>query len=213
MDTFSQPDDTDSQSRPPVHLPAAAARPWLAVAGVIAAAVVGFIVWDRSAEQPPPMMPALANVSPTPTASSPTSLATEMPRVVSIVGQVLHPGLVTLQPGARIHDAVLAAGGVLPGGDSFGVNLAQPVEDGMQIVIGAASEVVGETVDDGVLNLNSASAQQLENLNGVGPKIAEKIVAHREKSGPFTDISQLTEVNGIGAKFVASLEPGSVSVS
>lgn len=122
--------------------------------------------------------------------------------VVSVVGEVDSPGLVTLAPGARVNDALEAAGPKVP---TDNLNLAQKLNDGEQITVGAlpgAEEDGGDETSDGTVSLNSATAEELVTLPGVGPATAEAIIAHREEAGHFTSIEQLMDVSGIGpAKF------------
>lgn len=129
---------------------------------------------------------------------------------VHVAGAVVHPGLVTVPIGARVADAVTAAGGPAADADLDPLNLARPLADGERIVV----PVVGESVDgaateaaaasgvrpDGRLDLNTATAVQLQSLPGIGPVLAERIVAHRDASGPFTEVGQLREVTGIGER-------------
>ena len=122
--------------------------------------------------------------------------------VVSVVGEVDSPGLVTLAPGARVNDALEAAGPKVP---TDNLNLAQKLNDGEQITVGAlpgAEEGSAGESGDGTVSLNSATAEELVTLPGVGPATAEAIIAHREEAGHFTSIEQLMDVSGIGpAKF------------
>ena len=140
--------------------------------------------------------------------------------VVSVVGLVLSSGLVHLPPDSRIADAIAAAGGPLIGADMVALNLAAKVHDGDQIVVGALPPEGRPTVsammkDDGsagqggsgatpveesggLVNLNSATVAELDTLSGVGPVTAASIIAWRESNGPFTDVGQLAEVDGIG---------------
>lgn len=143
-----------------------------------------------------------------------------------MVGLVHTPGLVTLAPGARIADAVQAAGGAVDGADTIGLNMARPLGDGEQIVVGLAPlpgqpRVLGSSVSSGsasvsgspasgppsgsvtskaseVLDLNTATVQQLDTLPGVGPVTAAAIVAWRQANGKFTSVDQLAGVDGIG---------------
>jgi competence protein ComEA len=133
--------------------------------------------------------------------------------VVSVVGRVRHPGLVTLAAGARVADAIAAAGGLLPGGDAASVNLAAVVTDGQQIAVGvpgAPGDAGGRTASSGAgggapVNLNSATAADLDALPGIGPVLAQRIVDYRLQQGPFTSIDQLDDVPGIGPALFAQL--------
>lgn len=132
------------------------------------------------------------------------AVSSEVPEdiVVSVVGEVDSPGLVTLAPGARVNDALEAAGPKVP---TDNLNLAQKLNDGEQITVGAlpgAEEGSAGESGDGTVSLNSATAEELVTLPGVGPATAEAIIAHREEAGHFTSIEQLMDVSGIGpAKF------------
>lgn len=192
-------------------------------AGVIALAVVGVIavlvtVFTVTGDDPPPVVSA--NLPPVQMVSSaaPSSPAAGQPVVVSVVGLVHRPGLVTLEPGARIDDALTAAGGVLDGADLLGLNVARRLTDGEQIVVGIAappgvpsamgSSVTTETPQApsgaagtaaaGPINLNTATVEELDTLPGVGPVTAAAIVAFRDANGSFTDVEQLGDVDGIG---------------
>lgn len=139
--------------------------------------------------------------------------------VVHVVGEVAQPGVFTLPVGARVADAVAAAGGPLPGAELSGVNLARRVKDGEQIVVGpvappaspittggsGVSEPVALGSEATLVDLNQATATDLQELPRVGPVTAEKIIAHREQHGPFTAVEQLLEVPGIGEATLAGL--------
>ena len=127
--------------------------------------------------------------------------------LVDVVGKVRHPGVVRLQQGARVYEAVAAAGGVV-GGRAPGVNMARPVVDGEQIVIGqSASTGAAARID-----LNSADAAALDALPGVGPVLAARIIAHRQTHGRFTRVRDLLDVSGIGESTLADLETAGVTV-
>ena len=138
--------------------------------------------------------------------------ANELPGqvVVAVVGAVEQPGLVTLDQGARVADALDKAR-PLPDADLISVNLAQLLVDGQQIHVLTQGEapapgVVPQPGQPGGagISLNSATAAELTELPGVGEATAAAIVAHRESAGPFTAVEQLMDVKGIGpAKFEA----------
>jgi competence protein ComEA len=135
--------------------------------------------------------------------------------VVDVTGKVRHPGIVVLQPGARVVDALDAAGGARRGADLAGLNLARLLVDGEQIVVGvppppgpAASAAGSPGPDPGALvNLNTASPAELEELPGVGPVTAKAIVDWRTGNGGFRSVDQLLDVDGIGEKTLADLAP------
>lgn len=132
--------------------------------------------------------------------------------VVHVVGQVRRPGLVELEAGARVSDAIEAAGGPTSRAELSALNLARPVTDGEQVVVPAPGEPVapvdgaGDSVaSGGTLDLNSADAQALDGLPGIGPVLAERIVAWRDEHGRFTAVDELTEVSGIGPAVLESI--------
>nr|WP_296772176.1 ComEA family DNA-binding protein [Rhodococcus sp. (in: high G+C Gram-positive bacteria)] len=163
--------------------------------------------------------PATGTQAPSAEASS-----TDVPSmiVVSVVGLVTTAGLVHLPPGSRVADALAAAGGPLQGADLLALNLAAKLDDGAQIVVGSmppdgrplvsgttgqgsGADVVGpgqpgaaESAPAGKVDLNTATAAELDALPGVGPVTAAAIVSWREVNGPFSDVAQLAEVDGIG---------------
>ena len=121
--------------------------------------------------------------------------------LVHVVGKVGEPGVVELPIGSRVQDAVDAAGGATNSKALESVNLARLVVDGEQIVVGAPA---GEATSSKI-SINSASAAQLDELPGVGPAIAERIVKWRETNGPFASIDELTEVSGIGPSILEQI--------
>lgn len=119
---------------------------------------------------------------------------------VHVSGSVASPGVVELDPEAIVADAVRAAGGALSSADLTSINLAAKVRAGERIVVPNTTEKSGggaEVAESG-LDVNTATVSQLETLPGVGPVLAERIIAHRLERGPFVKVEDLLDVPGIG---------------
>jgi competence protein ComEA len=140
--------------------------------------------------------------------------------LVHVAGAVHEPGVYRLRAGERVKDALERAGGARNGADLNGVNLAAKVADGQQVVVprrGAAGAVAatgtgsspgaGGAAAQPPVSLNSATAEQLDTLDGVGPATAQKILQWRQQNGGFRSIDDLAEVPGIGPKRLAALRP------
>lgn len=132
--------------------------------------------------------------------------------VVDVAGKVRRPGIVTLPPGSRIHEAIAAAGGLKGKVDTTNLNLARVLNDGEQVVVGAAPAPTGQNPTGGgaagpnaLVNLNTADLVALDALPGVGPVTAEAIIAWRDESGPFRSVDDLLDVKGIGEATLADL--------
>jgi len=170
-------------------------------------------------------VPTSAAAAPVPTTGGePTAPAAGAPSgqlVVHVVGQVLAPGLVRLAPGARVADAVEAAGGATPAADLSRVNLAKAVVDGEQVVLplpgeplpaGSAAGAGGGAGASGTgpaagspVDLNTADLAALDGLPGIGPVLAQRILDWRTENGRFTSVDELGEVTGIGDKLLTQL--------
>ncbi len=183
------------------------------VAGLLAAlALVGWTWLDRPNIEPAP--PAVTSEPSGSDGPSVGEAAEAQPTVVvSVVGLVARPGLVTLPEGARVADAVAAAGGLLPEADPASVNLAAVVTDGQQVAVGVPGAAPaagpapggGPAGSSGPLDVNAATVADLDGLPGIGPVLAQRIVDHREANGRFTSVEQLDDVPGIGPAIYAEL--------
>jgi competence protein ComEA len=126
---------------------------------------------------------------------------------VDVTGAVTKPGVYTLAANSRVIDAIKAAGDSAPGADLSTINLARVLSDGEQIyvdatIINSAGKRVSKTLHSGPINVNRATAAQLDSLDGIGPVIAKRIIEYRKVNGPFATVEDLQKVSGIGtAKF------------
>ena len=129
---------------------------------------------------------------------------------VHVSGAVRTPGLYVLPAGARVVDAIAAAGGFAEGADRSAVNLARTLDDGEQLPVPREGErppagAVAPAPADALVDLNSADAAQLETLPRIGPALAERIIAWRDDNGGFTSVEDLLAVPGIGDTMLESL--------
>lgn len=188
----------------------------LALVGLLAALVAGaFFWWSRPRPQPaqaPVVRPAAQPAAASAVAATPSPTPAML--VIDVAGKVRRPGVVTLPAGSRVIDAIKAAGGIRPGAKTGTLNLARRVVDGEQILVGvtatpapgappsAAPDASGTSVPAAPLDLNTATAGQLDELPGVGPVLAQRIVDYRTQHGGFRSVDELRQVSGIGeAKF------------
>ena len=133
---------------------------------------------------------------------------------VYVAGLVRHPGVITLQEGDRVADAITLAGGCLPNADMNRINLARKVKDeemyyvpaiGEELPIEPATHPSGE-IEDGKVNINLADQSKLETLPGIGPAKALKILEYRKEHGSFQSIEEIMNISGIGEKTFANLK-------
>jgi competence protein ComEA len=182
----------------------------LAAVGILAALAGGVLLWS-SRPQPETAQPGPAQVTSSLTTTRPSPTASDL--VVDVTGKVRHPGVVSLPAGSRVTDAIKAAGGIRPGSASGSLNLARKVLDGEQIVVGssapipAPSSVSAPGTSSEPLDLNTATLDQIQQLPGVGPVLAQRILDYRTQNGGFHDVTQLREVTGIGDRRFADLRP------
>lgn len=189
---------------------------WLAIAGLVAAGVVMSVILALSAPRPEVIVGADVGAVPgTPgrtTSDADAAAVSPTLLTVDVDGAVLRPGLVTLPAGSRIGDAIAAAGGFAPMADAraaVALNLAAPLTDGDQVTvpdrawIGAEDGVASTTGPDdsgpaGPIDLDRATAAQLDTLPGIGPVTAEKILAARDEA-PFQGVDDLRSRKLVGA--------------
>jgi competence protein ComEA len=197
---------------------------WEKVAGYVIMLVLGFVagtgfmvLQNQNRPQPIEIIP------PAPT-TTPLPAATAAPIRIHMSGQVSQPGVYTLPPDSIVEQGIAAAGGFTEQADKVAVNLAQPLQDGMQVYVPSVEEVRSgqlpapagslrspTTVDAGVgglggdsmtsemlLDINTATAAELETLPGIGPVTAQDIIAYRTANGPFATIEGIMDVPGIG---------------
>jgi competence protein ComEA len=157
--------------------------------------------------RPSPPVIARPATSPAPVVSASTRI------VVHVAGAVRSPGVYELAPGARVADAIEAAGGARPRADLNLLNLAEVVRDGMQILVGArgtAAAPAAQPVSSPgapIVDLNAADQAALETIPGIGPVKAAAILGHRSEIGAFTSFDELLEVTGIGPATLESIRP------
>jgi competence protein ComEA len=196
---------------------------YVALAAVVVAVGVRYVIVPGSAGSPAGEELVLAPVSPSAEAAASPSAAPDV--LVYVCGAVRSPGVVHLPAGARVADALEQAGGATPKAELSAVNLAAKVTDGQQIVVpergttapaaaaagataGGAATSAGSgaaaAVPGALVNINTASLAELDTLQGVGPSTAQKIIDYRTSSGGFKTIDDIKNVPGIGdAKFAA----------
>jgi competence protein ComEA len=176
------------------------------------AAVLGAIALWRllgPGDDPAAGEPVRVDRSPGGAASGATPARTGAQVYVHVAGAVRRPGLVRVAAGSRVAAAVARAGGPGPKADLTGVNLAAQVEDGQQVVVPVAGAVPGGATGPAAPSapgpglkpsLGSATVEQLDEIDGIGPTLAERIVAYRTENGGFSSLDELKQVDGIGEK-------------
>ncbi|MDH4159221.1 MAG: helix-hairpin-helix domain-containing protein [Actinomycetota bacterium] len=185
------------------------------VAALVGALALWLLAWPRGQAVPtadPVVLPATSGAAGTSgdPATSPTSSSETV--VVDVAGAVRRPGVIELPAGARVIDALDAAGGALPRADTTPLNLARVLLDGEQVLVlvrgrSAAVPGAGSAGTSTTVNLNTATVEQLDTLPGIGPVLAQRILDWRTANGGFASVDQLLEVSGIGDATFADLEP------
>jgi competence protein ComEA len=206
VDPFDALDPSTRRSAPRVRI-AVGAAVVLFVGAVAVAAVMSFFAGGGGDQAALGASPAVHGEAGSEASGRGGVEVQTTPLLVHVLGAVAEPGLIELAPGARVVDAVAAAGGFTAAADPAGVNLARPVVDGEQLVVFAVGEVapaadagpaVPGPASDGLVHLNSAGVAELDTLPRIGPALAQRILDYREANGPFTSVDQLLEVTGIG---------------
>lgn len=180
--------------------------PHVKVIGTLATAGAVLLVWWLLSGRPQtsePTEPLAFATTGVPSASAKTP-ATEL--VIDVIGKVRKPGIVTVPKGSRVYEAIEAAGGLKGRPDTSALNMARVLSDGEQILVGMepaqvsapAATGVGGAVPGAKVNLNTATAEQLDTLPGVGPVTAQAILDWREENGRFGSVEDLLDVKGIG---------------
>ena len=173
----------------------------IALVSVIGLAAVAGVGWWYLRSLP---QPVAVHARPAPAS---TVAATPSTVIVHVTGSVASPGVYDLPEGARVVDAIEAAGGAKRGAERGALNLAAVLVDGQQVVVPRAGEAPVPSATAGaapgttagtLVNVNTATADELETLPGIGEVLAATIVQHREEHGPFTSVDQLLDVSGIG---------------
>lgn len=195
-------------------------HPLLAAAVAVALITVAAFAFLRP--EPPPVELSLPQAEP----GEAQPVAGKMPEgmiegdatpsrvTVHAAGAVRSPGVYELEAGARVADLLELAGGALPEADLDLLNLAEPLADGTQVLVLRRGEAVpaqaaaaGADRPAAKVNLNTASAADLDALPGIGPATAEAIIRHREEKGRFRSVSDLLDVRGIGEAKLSKLRP------
>ncbi len=185
----------------------------LAAVLVLVLFLFGRQLGQRSTSASPAVQPLPADAAPPVSAQSKPKPSTEL--VVQVVGAVRRPGLYRLPAGSRVADAVRRAGGASRRADTELINLAAPLADGVQVLVprrgaggvagGPSGAAAASGQPAGPVHLNSATLEDLEELPGVGPVTAQKILDYRQQHGPFTSVDELDAVPGIGPAHMAQL--------
>ncbi|MBN1537811.1 MAG: ComEA family DNA-binding protein [Anaerolineales bacterium] len=177
---------------------------WTAAFGVVIGLLAAGLLWLVG--RPPRGEPVLLMAPPSPS-----------PLVVQVSGAVAQPGLYRLPVGSRLADAIEAAGGALPDANTLSLNLARLLEDGQAVRVPTsmpppavsmftATPEATPTPYNPFININTATPAELESLPGIGPVLAQRIIAYREKHGAFAAIEDVQQVYGVNADTFAMIE-------
>jgi competence protein ComEA len=204
-----------------IERPATRALLLLAAGAVVGALVVMILGWPRGEAIPAVTAPPLVAAATTDGsqmlgAATPSATNDAGTVVVDVAGLVKRPGVVELPVGSRVIDAIEAAGGLRSRGDTTGLNLAQVLVDGEQILVAVPAQQLlppaaratspPTTSGPSVVDINTATLELLDTLPGIGPVLAQAIIDWRTQNGSFASIEQLQEVSGIGSVTFADLQ-------
>lgn len=183
-------------------------RPGFAL--VVAVVLIAGVGWLALRPAPPPAELTLPKAAPAGEPKSGTAASEAV--TVHAAGAVATPGVYRLPPGSRVADLLSAAGGAIGDADLDQLNLAAPLADGERILVPRRGETIAPAVDaapstSAKVDLNTATAEELDKLPGVGPATAEAIIRYRETRGRFRSVTQLLEVRGIGEAKLEQLRP------
>jgi len=172
--------------------PARVNRLYLLLGGLLVVVLVAGVVYGLTHR---PSAAAITVLPPPPT-PLPTAVPTPGPVRVYVSGAIVSPGVYVLPAGASVAEAVEAAGGPLAEADLGRINLAQIVQDQDQVHVPSTGGVAPQV--GGRVNINQADSLTLQTLPGIGPAMAERIIAYRQENGPFTTVEDILNVKGIG---------------
>lgn len=180
------------------------------------------VSFERVGDSGPSVEPGFGDPSDDASDGSSSKASAETEVYVDVDGAVASPGVYRLQDGARVSQAIDAAGGLTAEADVTGLNRAAKVTDGQKIYVpavgeqqaasaaggveGGAAAVSGARASSGLVNINTASAAELQTLSGIGPSMAQSIIDERTKNGAFTSVDDLMRVSGIGEKKFAKIK-------
>lgn len=194
---------------------------------VVAALLAGLVLWQFAGCEHATGQGSSVRIARPPSAARPdgSAAASHGGIYVHVAGAVRHPGLERLPSGSRVAEAVDRAGGPLPRADLAGVNLAAKLEDGQQVIVPVRGAAVGAATPGSApaggappggappgsagvpkLSLGTATIDQLDQLDGIGPTLAQRILEYRTAHGGFRSVGELREVEGIGEKRFATLQ-------